>query len=47
MPIHYAAENNSKEMLELLLSKGVDINKKGIDSRNLKVFFLINGIYTK
>ena len=29
-PLHYATNNNSKEMLEILLSKGADINVKAI-----------------
>ena len=29
-PLYYAAENNSKEIGELLISKGADINAKDI-----------------
>ena len=29
-PLHIAAQKNSKEMLELLISKGADINIKDI-----------------
>ena len=29
-PLHYAAENDSKKMFELLFSKGADINAKDI-----------------
>ena len=29
-PLHYAADNNSKEMFELLISKGADSNAKDI-----------------
>ena len=29
-PIHYAAKYNSKEIRELLISKGADINAKDI-----------------
>ena len=35
MPLHSAALNNSKEMLELLISKGVDINAKDIIYRTI------------
>ena len=37
-PIHYAAESNSKEMLEILISKGADIN--AIDIIYLILFIL-------
>ena len=30
IPLHYAAMNNSKEIGELLISKGADINAKDI-----------------
>ena len=33
-PIHYAAETNSKEMLELLISKGANINIKDLNFLN-------------
>jgi len=29
-PLHYAAQNNSKEIGEILISKGTDINEKDI-----------------
>ena len=29
-PLHYAVENNSKDIGELLISKGADINAKDI-----------------
>ena len=29
-PLHFAAENNSKEIGEILISKGADINAKDI-----------------
>ena len=29
-PLHYATENNSKEIFEILISKGADINAKTI-----------------
>ena len=41
MPLHYAAEYNSKEIGELLISKGADINAIDIIFLNLKVIFLI------
>ena len=41
-PLHYAAENNSKKIGELLISKGADLNVKGILSQNMKILFLIN-----
>ena len=34
-PLHYAAENNSKEMVEILISKGSDINAKDIIYQNI------------
>ena len=39
MPLHYAAEKNSKEMLEILISKGADINAKDINYQNIIIFF--------
>ena len=42
MPLHYAAEKNSKEIGELLISKGADINAKTIIYLNLNlILFLI------
>ena len=42
-PLHIAAENNSKEMLEILISKGADINAKDIIYLNIiEILFLIN-----
>ena len=41
-PLHYAAEKNSKEIGELLISKGADINAKDIIYLNIKILFLIN-----
>ena len=41
-PLHYAAEKNSKEMLEILISKGADINAKDIIYLNMIILFLIN-----
>ena len=37
-----AAEKNSKEIGELLISKGADINAKPIIYLNMKILFLIN-----
>ena len=37
-PLHYAAENNSKEVFELLISKGADIDAKGIIYLNIILF---------
>ena len=34
-PLHYAAEDNSKEMGELLLSEGADINQKDFNFKTL------------
>ena len=30
-PLHYAAQNNSKEIIELLISKGADVKAKDIN----------------
>ena len=40
-PLHYAAKNNSKEIGEILISKGADINAKNIIYLNIKIFFLL------
>ena len=40
-PLHFAALNNSKEMIELLILKGADINAKDIIYLNIKILFLI------
>ena len=40
-PLHIAAENNSKEIGEILISKGADINSKSINYQNIKILFLI------
>ena len=37
MPLHSAALNNSKEMSELLISKGADINAIDIIYRNFLI----------
>ena len=39
--LHYAAIFNSKEILELLISKGADINANDIIYLNIKILFLI------
>ena len=46
-PLHSAAENNSKEMLELLISKGANINAKNIIYLNIIILFLIKIILNK
>ena len=41
MPLHMAAGNNSKNMGELLISKGADINAKGIAYQiNMMLFWI-------
>ena len=44
IPIQYSLMNNSKEMLELLISKGADINSKDINYQNIIILFLIKEI---
>ena len=41
-PLHIAAENNSKEIGEILISKGADIDAIGIIYLNIIILFLIN-----
>ena len=41
-PLHYSTINNSKEIGEILISKGADINAKDLIYLNIKVLFLIN-----
>ena len=41
-PLHSAAMNNSKEIGEILISNGADINSKDIKYQNIKILFLIN-----
>ena len=41
-PLHYAAFNDSKEIGELLISKGADINAKNIIYLNIIILLLIN-----
>ena len=43
-PLHYALEKNSKEIGEVLISKGADINAKDIIYLNMIILFLINGL---
>ena len=40
-PLHIAAYNNSKEIGELLISKGADINAKDIIYLNIIIFIFI------
>ena len=42
MPLHYAAYNNSKEIGELLITKGADINSKDITFHIMMKLFFIN-----
>ena len=46
-PLHIAAENNLKEIVELLISKGANIYAIDIIYRNLIVLFFINIISKK
>ena len=39
-PLHYAAENNLKEIGKLLISKGADINSEDIFLNSYKNIFL-------
>ena len=39
--LHYAAKNDSKEIGELLISKGADINAKDIIDQSITIAFLI------
>ena len=39
--LHIAACNNSKDMIEILISKGADINAKNIIYLNIIILFLI------
>ena len=40
-PLHIAGKKNSKEMLEILISKGAEINAKDIIYLNIRILFLI------
>ena len=42
IPLHYAAWQNSKDIGEILISKGADINVKDIIYQNIIMLFLIN-----
>ena len=44
-PLHYAVEKNSKEIGELLISKGADIYAKSIIDQILIALFLMKIIY--
>ena len=46
-PLHYAAEKDSKEIGQVLISKDVDINTKDIIYLNIKILFLSNLILNK
>ena len=41
-PLHRAAAGNSKEIGEILISKGADVNAKTIIYLHLKILFLIS-----
>ena len=43
-PLHFAAEKNSKEIGEILISKGADINAKDINYQNMIIVIFINGL---
>ena len=43
-PLHIAAFHNSKEIGEILISKGADINAKDINYQNMIILFLIKVI---
>ena len=43
-PLHIAAIYKKKDILELLISKGADINAKDIIYLNIIILFLINKI---
>ena len=38
-PLHYAAENNSKEMLELLILNEAEMNTKDINEQTTIIIF--------
>ena len=42
--LHFAAVNNSKEMLEILISKGADINAIDIIYLNMIILFFMTFI---
>ena len=41
-PLHIAVDRNSKEIVEILISKGADINAIDIIYLNIKILLLIN-----
>ena len=47
MPLHIAALKNSKEIGELLISKGADINAKDIIDQIIIILILIKRIYNR
>ena len=40
-PLHYSIEKNSKEMFEILISKGANINAKDIIYLNIIILFVV------
>jgi len=40
-PLHYVAKHKLKELFELLISKGADINAEDIIYQFIKILFLI------
>ena len=46
-PLHITAYNNSKEIGELLISKGADINAKNSFNQIIGIFFFINIILNR
>ena len=43
-PLHYAAENKSEDIGELLISKGANLNAEDIFHIYITIFFKINSI---
>ena len=43
-PLTNAVENNSKEMIEILISKGAEVNLIDNYYCNIVIFFIINSI---
>ena len=39
-PLHFAVENNSKEIVKLLISKGAKVNAKDIIYQIILLFFI-------
>ena len=46
-PLHYAAKTNSKEICELLISKGADVNAFDIICQKILTLLLFNIIENK